>query len=426
MKTLSSATASPESPASALPSWRAWSVVGLLWVAFLINYVDRQVVFSIFPVLRRDMGFTNEQLGLVGTVFIWVYSLGNPIVGRLADLFSRKLLILSSIVLWSLATLGTGWSQSLGAFLGWRAMMGITEAMYVPPALAVISTLHSTATRSTALALHGTAQFAGIVLGSWFGGWMADVAGWRMAFVVLTVVGLAYTPVLAWGLRGVKVQPAASERGAKAPPVSALFHNATYLALAAAFFFLCVMLWMIYAWLPNHVYEKMGLSLAEAGLTATFWVQSGNIIGNLAGGLLGDRLSGRIRAARFLMICGGLAICAPFAWAALATASLATLKLTAFAFGLFAGFMTGNVFAACCDVNPVSAYGLSTGALNMVGGLSGGAAIFVAGRLKDTLGIHGLMAWAAAFAVGAAVLLAFTVRVRFARDYASARAGLTS
>ncbi|MEO7142165.1 MAG: MFS transporter, partial [Bryobacteraceae bacterium] len=85
-----------------------WLVVALLWVAFLINYVDRQSVFSIYPVLKRDLHLSDPQLGLAGTVFIWTYSLCMPFTGRLADLFRRDRIIIASIVLWSLATLGTG------------------------------------------------------------------------------------------------------------------------------------------------------------------------------------------------------------------------------------------------------------------------------------------------------------------------------
>jgi MFS family permease len=387
-----------------------------MWIAYFINYVDRQVVFSIFPVLRSELGFRSDQLGLVGGIFIWVYSLANPIVGRLADVASRRVLILSSLALWSLATLGTGSSGGVASFLGWRAVMGITEAMYMPTAYAVIATLHEGATRSRALALHGTAQFAGIVMGSWFGGWMADRHGWRNAFVVLAVLGCAYVPVLGAGLRGPALDAPPARRLEAAS--TSLLRNATYLALSLAFFVLCIMLWMIYAWLPNHVYERMGLSMAEAGLTASVWVQTGSIVGNLAGSYFADRLSARLRPARYVFVCAGLALCAPFAWLTLEAASLPPLRAAAWAFGFFAGWMTGNTFAACCDVLPATAYGLGTGTLNMIGGLSAGAGLVVAGTLKDTVGIPSLMKWTAVLAVASALVLAAVVRARFDRDFA--------
>src|SRR5689334_711943 len=187
--------ASPASPLEAAPNYGgvtarlAWATVALLWFAYFLNYLDRQVVFSIFPVLRSDLGFSDTQLGLAGTLFIWVYSLCMPITGRLADIARRDRLIVSSLVLWSLATLGTGLSTSVPVFLFWRAVMGVTESLYVPAALAAIAVLHPGGTRSKALAVHGSAQFAGIIAGGWYGGWAADHIGWRPGFALLAVAG---------------------------------------------------------------------------------------------------------------------------------------------------------------------------------------------------------------------------------------------
>lgn len=391
----------------------------MLWIAFVINYVDRQVVFSIFPALTKDLGFTNAQLGLIGTIFIWIYSLCNPLVGRLSDVYSRPRLIVLSIILWSLATLGTGFASSVAMFLVLRAVMGVTEALYVPPALGVIGTLHSGPTRSRALALHGTAQFAGIVVGSSFGGYMADGPGWRTAFFILAGLGILYAPILWMRLRHLDapamVTHAAADTSGESP-YRAMAGNACYLALSLAFFALCIMLWMIYAWLPTHLGEKMGLSMARAGVEAAFWVQTGNLTGNLIGGALGDALSRRWPVARFALVCVGLTLCAPLAYLALASTTLGAFKIFACGFGLTAGLMTGNHFAASYDVTAPKNYGIGAGTFNMVGGISGGAAIFAAGQLKDTLGIRGLMGWSAAFAVACAGILAITVWLRFSKD----------
>src|SRR5580704_12802281 len=174
----------------------AWATVALLWFAYLLNYVDRQAVFSIFPVLRSDLGFSDLQLGLVGTLFIWVYSLCMPLAGRLADAVRRDRLVIGSLILWSLATLGTAASTSARTFLFWRAVMGVTESVYVPAALATIAALHPGRTRSRALAIHSTAQFGGIIAGGWYGGWAADHIGWRRGFALVAIAGAAYALVL--------------------------------------------------------------------------------------------------------------------------------------------------------------------------------------------------------------------------------------
>ncbi len=175
----------------------AWGIVALLWFAYFTNYMDRQVAFSIFPVLQKELHFSDTQLGLVGSLFIWVYSLAMPFTGRIADVCRRDRAVVGSIALWSVATLGTGLSASPGGFLAWRTAMGLTEALYIPAALALIADFHPGATRAKALAIHGTAQFAGIVAGGWFGGWMVSSVGWRYGFILLAGVGLTYTIVLA-------------------------------------------------------------------------------------------------------------------------------------------------------------------------------------------------------------------------------------
>ena len=118
--------------------------------------------------LTREMGMSNVQLGLVGTVFTWSYSLSMPFAGRIADVVPRERLVVASLLLWSLATLGTGISRSVSSFLFWRAAMGITESLFMPAALALIATVHAEATRSRALAIFATAQFAGIFAGGWY------------------------------------------------------------------------------------------------------------------------------------------------------------------------------------------------------------------------------------------------------------------
>ena len=103
--------------------WRVmWGTVALLWVTYFLNYIDRQVVFSIFPALKADLHFSDTQLGLIGSVFTWVYSICMAVSGRAADLFRRDRLIIGSLALCSVATLGTSASHSVTSFLVWRAV----------------------------------------------------------------------------------------------------------------------------------------------------------------------------------------------------------------------------------------------------------------------------------------------------------------
>lgn len=399
----------------------AWATVAFLWFAYLLNYVDRQVVFSIFPVLRSDLGFSDTQLGLVGTLFLWVYSLCMPLTGRLADVVRRDRLVISSLFLWSLATLGTALSGSPPALLFWRAVMGVTESLYVPAALSTIAILHPGATRSKALAIHSTAQFAGIVAGGWYGGFAADHIGWRSGFVLLAAVGAAYVFVL-WGVfRGMPHLATQHTRQTATP--ADVFKSSCYCTLALAFFAFCTMLWMLYAWFPNFIYERYHLSMTQSGLVATVYLQTSCMAGVLTGGVLADWLVGRVRSGRFLIAVAGLAGCAPFAYLSLAAGSLAIAKLSAAAFGFFAGVFIANLFASAYDVISRQNYGLGAGILNLAGGLAGGSAILAAGYWKASLGMLPLIKWQSLTSGAGAVLLLFVVIARFASDHRRAQAG---
>jgi MFS family permease len=409
--------ASPVSPADAprtdLTPTLAWTTVAFLWFAYLLNYMDRQVVFSIFPVLRSGLGFTDTQLGLVGTLFIWVYSLCMPLTGRLADIARRDRLIISSLALWSLATLGTGLSTSVPVFLFWRTVMGITESLYVPAALAAIAVLHPGGTRSKALAIHSSAQFAGIIAGGWYGGWAADHIGWRTGFALLAVAGAVYAAFL-WKVFPRQRVEIRNVHRASTP--GDIFKAPCYAALAVAFFAFCTMLWMLYAWFPNFIYERYHLSMTESGLTATVYLQVSCVAGVLGGGALADWLVRRVTAGRFLSAVAGLACSAPFAFLSLVAGSLGVAKLSAAAFGFFAGWFISNVFAGAYDVTSRQNYGLATGILNLTGGFAGGAAILATGLWKASLGMTTLMKWQAIASVVSALLLLCVVLARFAPD----------
>jgi MFS family permease len=96
-----------------------WGVLVLLSLVFVLNYIDRQIVFTIFPLLRRKLVFSDFQLGLAGSPFTWTYSLYMPLAGRFADVWPRQRLVVKAVVLWSLATLGTALSYSPIQFLCW-------------------------------------------------------------------------------------------------------------------------------------------------------------------------------------------------------------------------------------------------------------------------------------------------------------------
>src|SRR5580700_6784088 len=211
-----------------------WIVTGTLWLTFFLSYLDRQAVFSIFPILKQELHFTDAQLGLVGSIFIWVYSFCFIFSGRLADVFRGDRLIMSSVALWSLTMLGTATSASVGGFLFWRGMIGVTESLYFPAGIALLAKVHPHSTRARALSIHCTAPICGIAVGGWLGGWMGEHLGWRPGFSALGLIGIAYVPVLFAILRRVPHSRGEVSR-VSALPVE-VFRSRCYLAQTLAFF----------------------------------------------------------------------------------------------------------------------------------------------------------------------------------------------
>ena len=145
---------------------RAWLVVGLLWFVALLNYLDRVMITTMRGSLTEAIPMTDAQFGLLTSVFLWVYAVLSPFAGFLADRFSRSRVILWSLLAWSALTWLTGYAKTFEQLLVVRALMGVSEATYIPAALALITDYHRGPTRSLATGVHMT----GISVGSGLGG----------------------------------------------------------------------------------------------------------------------------------------------------------------------------------------------------------------------------------------------------------------
>ena len=399
-------------PAGAGASPNAWVLVGLLWLTYVINYTDRQSVFSIFPVLRRDLGFTDVQLGLIGSVFIWVYSLCTPFAGRIADRFPRNQLIVASAVLWSLTMFGLASSGSVPAFLFWRGMIAVTECVYNPAALGLIAVWHPGSTRARAIGLHCTAPPVGLALGGWFGGWSAEHLGWRQGFSVLGMVGVIYSILLLVTLRRYGSQ-AGIAGGARATPWD-IVHSRCYMALLVPYFVFQLMLWMLYSWLPNFIFERYHLSLEQSGVMATIYLQASTIAGVLLGGYLGDRLGKRYRVSRFYIVALGMLISCPFGYAMLAVESLPLLQASACGYGIFVGLLIANSWAAAFDVVDERNYSFAAAFMTLTSGVAAGAGVLLAGLWKEEF--VSLMGWSAVIGAVASLCLIWIAATRFEQE----------
>lgn len=398
---------------------RAALLVAFMWVAYFLNYCDRQAVFSMTGSLKTDLKMTDTQLGLVGAIFLWIYAFGCPIAGQIGDRLSKRLLVVLSLVIWSLVTVATGFAGTAVMMLGLRAAMGISESLFMPTAIALTANAHTPDRRSRAIAALTTAQIAGTVAGSWFGGWMADRGEWRAAFFILGAVGVLYAVPYFLFLRTVDENPAGVVKtSGRSLAVSVLTRIPTFVLLCLVFPIFVFGLWLLYGWLPTFLREKFALTQADAAFNATVYLQATTAVGLLGGGALADALYRRTKASRLWLMTASLILCAPCLHYLGSSDTLLATRLAAAGFGLFSGLLMGNIFPAAFEVVPADTRASAVGILNFFGAIMSGFAALFGGMWKASLGIDRLLTITALAYVAAGLSLVFGIKALFPRDHA--------
>jgi predicted MFS family arabinose efflux permease/N-acetylneuraminic acid mutarotase len=369
----------------------AWVLLALLWGVAVFNYLDRQVLYSVFVPLRSDMHLSDFQLGLLSTVFLWVYGVLSPFAGFVADRFGRRHVILVSLLVWSVVTWATAHARDFGELLMVRGAMGISEACYIPAALAMIAAVHSPRTRSRATGLHQSGLHIGFILGGVVGGVVGGYYGWRFVFAALGLCGVVYTAILLFVLKDPPVE--AAEKGEKVekirflPAIRELCGLPGFMTMMIVFGVTGIVNWAFYTWLPLYLYERFHMSLAEAGFTSGFYFQIAGFFGMFIGGWIADGWSERTPRSRLLTQTAGLVV-ASIALAGVAGASLpAVLIGCLILFGFGRGFYDCNVMPALCQVARPELRSTGYGIFNMVSCLAGGATAALAGAIKDRVGL---------------------------------------
>ncbi len=398
---------------------KAALLVAFMWVAYFLNYCDRQAVFSMTGSLKTDLKMTDTQLGLIGAIFLWVYAFGCPIAGQIGDRFSKRLLVVISLVIWSLVTVATGFAGTAVMMLGLRAAMGVSESMFMPTAIALTANAHPPNLRSRAIAALTTAQIAGTVVGSWFGGWMADRGEWRAAFFILGAVGVLYAVPYFLFLRTVDKNPAEIVKtSGRSLAVTVLTKIPTFIVLCLVFPVFVFGLWLLYGWLPTFLREKFELTQADAAFNATVYLQATTAVGLLGGGFLADALYRRTKASRLWLMTASLILCAPCLHYLGSSETMMATRIAAAGFGLFSGLLIGNIFPAAFEVVPADTRASAVGILNFFGAIMSGFAALFGGMWKASLGIDRLLSITALAYLAAGGILIFGIKKLFPNDHA--------
>lgn len=334
---------------------RRWEWLALLWVAFFFNQADRQIFGVTLPLIRAEFGLSDTQMGLVATTFTIVFGLLVPIAGVAGDIFRRHHIVIFSLLTFSIGTLLTGTAGGFAMLILYRGVAtGMGEAFYAPAANSLIADLHTT-TRARALAIHQTANYTGVVIGSLFAGWVADRYGWRATFCMFGLCGLTWAIVIALRSRGYSAAPPASPRSAGheaallRESVRIIVQSPQLIAQVIGFSGLVFVLVGYLTWMPSILAEKFGLSLASAGFQSVAYHHLFGYLGLLLTGVASDRLAPRYPRIRLLSMGTALALCAPWILLSSTLDSAFAVYCALGAFGLFRGVYDANLFAAMFD-----------------------------------------------------------------------------
>ncbi|HWC00747.1 MAG TPA: MFS transporter [Bryobacteraceae bacterium] len=388
-------------------SLAAWGIVVCLCGVAILNYLDRQVVFSLFPVLRHELKMSDVQLGLIGSAFLLVYGVVSLFAGLLAVQWGLRRTILLSLAIWSVVILVSGFVRSGTELIALRALMGSSEAFYMPAGLAFVMLLHGEATRSRATALHQSGNHIGMVAGGTLGGWFAEHWSWRSGFFVLGAVGIVYAGFLAVVFR--RLTP--PETALDAPRMKVrelarvLIALRGYPAMLAVFCLYSAAGWIVLAWMPLYLYEKFHMGLVEAGFSATFYFNVGSFTGIFLGAWASDRLAVRQASARLRLPAAGFLCSAVFLFAA-AFAESRTVALAGLAiFGFGRGMYDCSTMPLLCMIAPRDLRAGGYGVFNCAGCLTGAVMTALAGWLKAGFGLAGSIEASAAGLLLAAWLM---------------------
>ncbi|HPF04125.1 MAG TPA: MFS transporter [Bacteroidales bacterium] len=360
--------------------WYPWLVVGLLWGVALLNYMDRQMLSTMKSAIMTDIHELEkaENFGRLMAVFLWIYGFASPLAGLIADRVNRKWLIIGSLGVWSFVTLAMGYATSFNQLYALRAVMGLSEALYIPAGLALIADYHRGNTRSLAVGIHMTGLYTGQALGG-FGATVAHNWSWQTAFHSFGFIGIAYSLVLVFFLT--ENRDRETENTYSRAPSAGLQSISKSLGMLLGTISFWVILfyfavpsfpgWAIKNWLPTLFSDTLNIDMSAAGPLSTIVIATSSFIGVISGGILADRwimknLKGRIYTGAI-----GLTLTVPALFLTGFGNSLPGVVSGGILFGIgFGMFDANNMPILCQFVSPrhrAAGYGL----MNMTGVFAG-------------------------------------------------------
>ena len=398
-----------------------WIVVGLLWFVALLNYLDRQMLSTMQASMQLDIKelAIAENFGRVMGIFLLIYGLMSPVAGALADKLNRKWLIVGSLFVWSAVTWGMGHAQTYEQVYWLRALMGVSEALYLPTGLAMIADYHTSKTRSLAIGVHMSGLYTGQALGG-FGATIAANYSWQTVFHWFGIVGVIYAVILVFILydveghtmRKTKLEPSAAKKPKESifKSFGVVFSILSFWVLL--FYFMAPSLpgWATKNWLPTLFSSNLGIEMAKAGPMATITIAIASFVGVLIGGPMSDRwvqtnIKGRIYTSAI-----GLSLTIP----ALVLLGLGSTQVALIGagvvFGIGYGMFDTNNMPILTQIVPQKYRATAFGVMNMMGVFAGYAVTLMLGSSTDANNLGADFSKLAVAVLAAVVLLLLFIK----------------
>ena len=361
-----------------------WIVVGLLWVVALLNYMDRQMIATMRPSMQLDITELSQatNYGYLMAIFLWVYGSMSSFSGIIADRINRKGLIIGSLFVWSLVTFAMGFATSFNQLYWLRALMGLSEALYIPAGLSLIADYHSDKTRSLAVGLHMSGIYMGQALGG-FGATVAKLFSWQYTFMFFGGFGMLYALVLVFFLQdNIKREiRTAAQKG-----ITSIIKSVTGLLSSFSFWIIILYFavpsfpgWAIKNWAPTLIADKLHIDMSIAGPLTTISISLSSLFGVIVGGYFSDKWVQQNIRARIYIGALGLSLMIPALLLLGYSNSIVIVFAAASMFGFGFGMFDTNNMPILCQFVPSSSRATAYGLLNTAG-------IFAGAVITDYLG----------------------------------------
>lgn len=371
-----------------------WLVVALLWVVALLNYMDRQMLSTMQGAMKLDIVELQkaEAFGALMAVFLWIYGIVSPFAGVVADRVSRKKLVVGSLFVWSAVTYLMGYASDFTQLYWLRALMGVSEALYIPSALSLIADWHEGKSRSLAIGIHMTGLYVGQAVGG-FGATIAATFSWHSTFYWFGIIGIAYSVVLALLLHD---KPKAAAAVAASPdPATLMKKESLWRGLSVvlstwAFWVILIYFavpslpgWATKNWLPTLFADNLGLDMAQAGPMSTITIAASSFVGVLLGGVMSDKWVLRNIRGRIYTSAIGLGMTIPALVLLGFGHSVVAVVGAGMLFGIGFGMFDANNMPILCQIISAKYRATAYGVMNMVGVFAGAAVTHLLGKWTD-------------------------------------------